>query len=97
MSNVAPGRATYKPGDTRLGSQTTLNAGSVEDMRRQASTYGSLGLHAWRGYRAEVGDVGRYGRQGQVGQEGEGRGRVLHGGSGGDVFLQDRLVLIRSL
>jgi len=26
------------PGDTRLGSQTTLNAGSVEDMRRQAST-----------------------------------------------------------
>jgi len=38
MSNAVLARVTYRPGDTKLGSQTTLNAGSAEDMWRQVST-----------------------------------------------------------
>jgi len=56
MSNVALEKAMSKPGHIKLGKQTTLNAGNVEDMRRQQAC--SLGLYAWGRHRAEVGDVG---------------------------------------
>jgi len=36
MFNVELEKATYKPGDTRSEKEKTRNAGSVEDMQRQA-------------------------------------------------------------